>query len=174
MIRKLLDKTPQIGQGSFVAETAAVVGDVVMGEGCSVWYSAVVRGDVNRIRLGHRVNVQDCACIHVALDPYDVVIADDVTIGHNATVHGCHIASHCLIGMGATVLDGVVMDEGSVVAAGALVLQHTHIGTHELWGGVPARLLKRLSDEDVERIVSEGQRHYAYWTEVYLKEQEER
>lgn len=169
MIKTLQGKTPKIGKGSFIAETAAVIGDVEMGEGCSIWYSAVLRGDVNRIRLGNRVNVQDCSCLHESLGDADVIIADDVTIGHNACVHGAQIDSHCLIGMGATVLDNVHIHECSVVAAGALVLQNTQIGPYELWGGVPAKLLKKLTQEDVDRIVNEGLKHYAYWTEEYLK-----
>jgi len=172
MIKKLQDKTPIIGKGCFIAETAAVIGDVEMGDGCSIWYSAVLRGDVNRIRLGNRVNVQDCSCLHTSLGDCYIEIADNVTIGHNACVHGAHIESHCLIGMGATVLDGVHIGPCSVVAAGALVLQNTQIGEYELWGGVPAKLIKKLSPEAVKRIVDDGLEHYAYWTEVYCREQE--
>lgn len=170
MIKQLQDKMPVIGKGSFVAETAAVIGDVVMGENCSIWYSAVLRGDVNRIRLGNRVNVQDCSCIHTSLGDYDVIVADDVTIGHNVCLHGAHIGSHCLIGMGATVLDGVKMADNSIIAAGALVLQNTVIGPYELWGGVPAKLIKKISQEAIDRIVNNGLEHYAYWTEVYCNE----
>ncbi len=170
MIRTLQGVTPKIGQNCFVAETAAVIGNVEMGPGCSIWYSAVLRGDVNRICLGSRVNVQDCACLHTSLGENDIRIGNDVTIGHNACVHGAHIDGHALIGMGATVLDGVHMEKGAVVAAGALVLQRTHIGPNELWGGVPAKLIKKLDDAAVTRIIDEGLTHYDYWRDEYLKE----
>ena len=169
MIKSLQGITPKIGEGCFIAETAAVIGDVEMGKGCSIWYGAVLRGDVNRIRLGDRVNVQDGACLHTSLQT-DLRIESNVTIGHNACVHSAHIGSHVLIGMGATVLDGVHIDSGSVVAAGALVLGKTQIGPNELWGGVPAKFIKKLSSEAVNRIIEDGLRHYDYWCKVYLEE----
>lgn len=171
MIKKLQNIEPKIGARCFIAETAAVIGNVEMGEGCSIWYSAVLRGDVNRIRLGNRVNVQDCSCLHTSLGDCDIQIADDVTIGHNACVHGAHIESHVLIGMGATVLDGVHIQSGSVVAAGALVLGNTEIGPNELWGGCPAKFIKKLSPEAIDRIITEGLKHYDYWRDEYLKEE---
>lgn len=172
MIKTLQGVTPKIGKGCFVAETAAVIGDVQMGEGCSIWYSAVLRGDVNKIRLGNRVNVQDCACLHTSLGDNDIRIADGVTIGHNACVHGAHVESNVLIGMGATVLDGVHICSGSVVAAGALVLGRTEIGPNELWGGVPAKFIKKLAPEAVKRIITEGLNHYDYWCKVYAEEEQ--
>lgn len=170
MIKSLQGKQPHIGDGTFIAETAAVIGDVTMGEKCSIWYSAVLRGDVNSIRLGNRVNVQDCSCLHTSLGDADIQIGDDVTIGHNACVHGAHIDGNVLIGMGATVLDKVHIGRGSVVAAGALVLGGTQIGENELWGGVPAKFIKKLSPEAIDRIINEGLRHYDYWREVYIEE----
>ena len=141
-----------------------------MGEGCSIWYSAVLRGDVNSIKLGNRVNVQDCSCLHTSLGDYDIRIGDDVTIGHNACVHGAHIESHVLIGMGATVLDGAHIQSDSVVAAGALVLGNTEIGPGELWGGCPAKFIKKLSPEAIDRIITQGLHHYDYWRDEYLKD----
>lgn len=170
MIQKIQNLCPKIGERCFVAETAAVVGDVTLGDECSIWYSAVLRGDVNYIRLGRQTNVQDCACLHVSDGEGFVEVGDRVTIGHNACVHGCRIGDDVLIGMGATVLDGVRIAGESVVAAGALVLSNTEIGPRELWGGVPARLIRRLTEEDVERIISSGNRHYVYWNGVYLDE----
>lgn len=171
MIKSLQGITPKIGKGTFVAETAAVIGDVEIGEDCSIWYSTVIRGDVNKIRIGNRVNVQDCTCLHTALGTAYIEIADDVTIGHNACVHGAHIDSHVLIGMGSTVLDNVHISECSVVAAGALVLSNTEIGPYELWGGVPAKFIKKISPEAVDRIVNAGLQHYDYWRQEYLKEE---
>jgi len=171
MIQQLQGILPRIGAGTFVAPTAAVIGDVVIGSESSVWYSAVIRGDVNSIRIGDRVSIQDCTCLHCSEGDACIVIGNDVTVGHNVCLHGCRIDDNVLVGMGATVLDHVHVASGSVVAAGALVLAGTQIGPRELWGGVPARLIRRLSDADVERIVTPLPRHYSYWTAEYLKEE---
>lgn len=171
MIQDINGISPKIGRGTFVASTAAVIGDVVIGEESSVWFSAVIRGDVNKIRIGDRVSIQDCTCLHCSEDEAYIVIGNDVTVGHNVCLHGCRIEDHVLIGMGATVLDNAYVCTGSVVAAGALVLGKTHIGPGELWGGVPARFIKKLSDADIERIVTPGPKHYQYWAAQYLKEE---
>ena len=171
MIQQLHGYWPRIGEGTFVAETAAVIGDVVIGRESSVWYSAVIRGDVNRIRIGDRVSIQDCTCLHCAEGDAYIEIGNDVTVGHNVCLHGCKIADNVLIGMGATVLDNVKVDSGSVVAAGALVLSGTHIGPGELWGGVPAKLIKKLDQEAIDRIITPMPQHYQYWAAEYLKEQ---
>lgn len=173
MIQDILGVSPKIGRGTFVAPTAAVIGDVVIGEESSVWYSAVIRGDVNKIRIGDRVSIQDCTCLHCSEDDAYIVIGNDVTVGHNVCLHGCRIEDHVLIGMGATVLDNAYVSEGSVVAAGALVLGKTRIGPGELWGGVPAKFIKKLSDADIERIIAPGPKHYQYWAAQYLKEETE-
>ncbi len=170
MIQTLQGTNPVIGQGTFIAPTAAVIGDVVIGEGCSVWYSAVIRGDVNKIRIGNRVSVQDGCCLHTSGGEAYIEIGNEVTIGHNATLHGCKIADHVLIGMGATVLDNAQVGSNSVVAAGALVLERTIIPPYELWGGVPARCLKRLTDDDLTKILDLGLKSYDYWTQVYLNQ----
>lgn len=171
MIQPLHGIYPKIGKGSFVAETAAVIGDVVIGEESSVWYSAVIRGDVNKIRIGDRVSIQDCTCLHCSEDDAFIEIGNDVTVGHNVCLHGCKIENNVLIGMGSTVLDNAYISSGSVVAAGALVLSKTVIGPGELWGGVPAKLIKKLSQADIDRIVTPLPKHYQYWAEEYLKEQ---
>ena len=171
IIRTIKGKTPQIGENAFIAETAAVLGDVTLGKDCSVWYGAVLRGDCNSIRIGDRVNVQDCTVIHVSGgEGGDVAIGDDVIIGHNATVHGAHVGSHCLIGMGATVLDGAVVSDGSIVAAHALVLGKTVIGENELWAGVPAKFVKKISPEAVKRTIDAGVQSYVDWAEEYKME----
>ncbi len=169
MIKTLQGIAPKIGEGTFVAPTAAVIGDVEIGTGCSVWYSAVIRGDVNKIRIGNRVSVQDGCCLHTSGGDAYIEIGDNVTIGHNATLHGCKIGSDVLIGMGSTVLDNAVVSSGSVVAAGALVLSRTVIPEGELWGGVPAKFIKKLSPELSEKIIKTGPEHYDYWTKVYLE-----
>lgn len=168
IIHTFNNMTPEIGEGSFVAENAAVIGDVKLGKDCSVWYSAVIRGDENSIVIGDRVNIQDCAVVHVSQDEgCDVVIGDDVVVGHNATVHGAKIGSHVLIGMGATVLDGAVVSDCSMVAAHALVLGKTVIGPYELWGGVPARFIKKLTPESVANNVDRGVEEYVKMAGIY-------
>lgn len=169
MIKKILDKEPKIGKGTFIAETAAIIGDVEIGEGCSVWYSAVVRGDVNKIRIGNRVSIQDGTCLHCSDGEAYVRIGNDVTIGHNATIHGCKIDDNCLIGMGSTILDNAHVSSGSIIAAGALVLGKTEIGPMELWGGVPAKFIKKISPEAIARLITPGLNHYDHWTKVYLE-----
>lgn len=172
MIQALHGFYPKIGKGTFVAETAAVIGDVVIGEESSVWYSAVIRGDVNKIRIGDRVSIQDCTCLHCSEADAFIQIGNDVTVGHNVCLHGCKIEDNVLIGMGSTVLDNAHICSGSVVAAGALVLGKTEIGPGELWGGVPAKLIKKLTQADIDRIVTPMPKHYQYWAEEYLKEQQ--
>lgn len=168
MIKKILDFEPKIGKGSFIAETAAVIGDVTIGEKSSVWYSAVIRGDVNKIRIGSKVSIQDGCVLHCSDGTASIEIGDNVTIGHNATIHGCRIDDYCLIGMGSTLLDNAHIGKGSIVAAGALVLRNTMIGEGELWGGVPARFIKKISPEAADRLITPGVQHYEHWTEVYL------
>lgn len=133
LIRTLNGHTPRFGKDCFLAETAVVIGDVVMGDGCSAWYGAVVRGDVNGIRIGHRVNIQDNATLHCTYKKCGLTIGDDVSIGHNAVVHGCTVESKVLIGMGAIVMDQAVIGTGSVIAAGAVVTQGTVVKPAPLW-----------------------------------------
>lgn len=171
MIRSYKDKTPVIGSNCFVAETAAIIGDVRIGNESSVWYSAVIRGDVNSIEIGDRVSVQDCTVIHVSSGECGMVkIGSNVIIGHNATVHGCTIGDNCLIGMGSTVLDGAVIGEGSVVAAGALVLGKTIIGPYEMWAGVPAKFVKNIPPEAIPRTIGRGVETYVELAKEYSKE----
>ncbi len=164
IIKSIYGKTPIWGDRCYFSETAAIVGDVVMGSECSVWFSAVVRGDVSYIHMGNRCNVQDGACVHVSEEPGHVIMEDDVTIGHNATVHACTLRQGCLVGMGATVLDGAVVGSGAIVAAGALVLGGTQIGEHEIWGGVPARFIKKTSPGQAESFAA----HYVRYANDYL------
>lgn len=165
---------PQFGEGTFVAETAAVIGKVKMGDQCSVWYSAVVRADVNTVEIGHRVNVQDGAVIHVShAKDGNVVIGDDVVIGHNATVHGCKVGSKVLIGMGSTVLDGAQIADGAMIAAHALVLGKSKVGPNELWAGVPAKFVKKVSPEVVEFAINQGVDEYVEMARIYNEMKDE-
>lgn len=172
MVQSIKGMSPVIGEGTFIAPTAAVIGDVVIGNNSSVWYSAVVRGDVNKIIIGDNVSIQDGCCLHTSGGDAYVEIGSNVTIGHNATLHGCKIRDNVLIGMGSTLLDNAIVESGSIVAAGALVLAKTHIPAGELWGGVPAKFLKKLTPEVSNKIISMGLQNYKYWTEIYLNENE--
>lgn len=166
LIRTLNGITPAFGRDAFLAETAVVIGDVVMGDQCSVWYNAVVRGDVNSIRIGHRVNVQDGAVLHCTYQRSTLTIGNDVSIGHNAIVHGCTIADKVLIGMGAIIMDEAVIGEGCVIAAGAVVLQGMHVEPGSLVAGVPGKRIRAvgedLSKNEIERI-ARNYLLYASW-----------
>ena len=136
--------SPKWGRDCYFSENATIVGDVTMGDECSIWFNAVVRGDVAPITIGDRSNVQDGSCVHVTHDTGPTHIGSDVTIGHNVTVHACTIHDGALIGMGSTLLDGCEIGEGAIVAAGALVLQNTKIPPREIWGGVPAKYIMSM------------------------------
>ncbi len=166
LVRTLRGFTPSFGRNMFLAETAVVIGDVVMGDDCSVWYNAVVRGDVHSIRTGDRVNVQDGAVLHATYQRAALTIGNDVSIGHNAIVHGCTIRDKVLVGMGAIVMDLADIGEGSVIAAGAVVLQGTKVEPGSLMAGVPAKRIgpvsADLSANEIERIASNYLK-YASW-----------
>lgn len=170
MIKTIHGNTPVLGSNCYIAETAAVIGDVVMGDDCSVWFSAVVRGDMEKIRIGNRVNIQDCAVLHVSPGYGDVLIGDDVTIGHNATVHGAKIGNGALIGMGATLLDNCKIGKGAIIAAGALVLKNSEIGDYEVWGGVPAKLIKKISQHASEQMTLVNAEEYVTWSQFFMEE----
>ena len=161
-------KAPEVGSDVFVADTARVIGDVVLGDACSIWYGAVLRGDVFHIRLGDRVNIQDGSVIHVTTDRFATVVESDVTVGHHATLHGCTIRKGALIGMGAVVLDQADIGEGAMVAAGALVTPGTRVAPGTLYGGVPARLMRPLTEEE-QRHIAWSARHYCDLAAVYMK-----
>ena len=149
---------PQIPDDCFIADNATIVGDVIMGPQCSVWFGAVVRGDVNTIRMGTKVNVQDGACIHCTYEKAATVIGNNVSIGHHAIVHGCTIDDNVLIGMGAIVMDGAHVGSGSIIAAGAVVLEGTDVPAGSIFAGVPAKKVKDISPEllsgEVDRIAN--------------------
>jgi carbonic anhydrase/acetyltransferase-like protein (isoleucine patch superfamily) len=150
--------SPQIPESCFIAPNATVVGDVVMGADCSIWFSAVVRGDVNSILMGDKVNVQDGACIHCTYQKTKTIIGNNVSIGHNAIVHGCTVADNVLIGMGAIVMDRVVIGANTIIAAGAVVLEGTEVPSGCIFAGVPSKKVKDISPEllkgKVERIAN--------------------
>jgi carbonic anhydrase/acetyltransferase-like protein (isoleucine patch superfamily) len=146
IISELNGKRPQYGEGCFFAETAVIIGDVVMGEQCSVWYNAVIRGDVHYIRMGNKVNVQDGAVIHCTYQKSPTNIGNNVSIGHNAIVHGCTVLDNVLIGMGSIVMDDCVVGSNTIIAAGAVVTQGTKVDAASIYAGVPARKIKDISE----------------------------
>jgi carbonic anhydrase/acetyltransferase-like protein (isoleucine patch superfamily) len=159
-------KSPQFGKDCFVAPNATVVGDVIMGDNCSVWFNTVIRGDVNSIRIGNKVNIQDGAVIHCTYQKTKTQIGNNVSIGHNAIVHGCTIRDKVLIGMGAIIMDNAEIGSNSIVAAGAVVLEGTKIEEGTIYGGIPARKIKDIPTDlisgQIDRI-ADNYLHYASW-----------
>jgi len=155
---------PNIPADCYVAENATIVGDVVMGKECSVWFNAVVRGDVNSIRMGDKVNVQDGACIHCTYQKTKTTIGNNVSIGHHAIVHGCTIEDNVLIGMGAIIMDNVVIGKNSIIAAGAVVLENTQVKAGSIYAGVPAKKVKDISQELLEGEVQRIANNYVMYS----------
>lgn len=161
MIQSYLDKTPSIDRTAFIAEGAHVIGDVVIGAHSSIWFGSVLRGDVHYIRIGERTNVQDLTVIHVNHDGRPTVLEDGVTVGHRAILHGCHVKSGSLIGMGAIVLDDVVVEEQAFVAAGSVVSPGTVVPSRKLARGIPARVARGLTDEELARLAFSAETYCA-------------
>ena len=164
--------TPQIGKDCFLAENATIVGDTVIGDGCSIWFNAVLRGDVNWIKIGNHVNIQDGSVLHTLYEKSTITIGDYVSVGHNVTIHGADVHDYALIGMGSTLLDGVVVGEGAIVAAGSLVLKNTQIGPYEVWGGVPAKFIKKADPEQTNEINRKIAHNYAMYASWYKQDEE--
>jgi carbonic anhydrase/acetyltransferase-like protein (isoleucine patch superfamily) len=167
MIRTFQGMKPTIPKSCFIEETGVVIGDVVMGEECSVWFHAVVRGDVHSIRIGNRTNVQDLCMLHVTHDTHPLVIGNDVTIGHNVILHGCTIKDRVLIGMGAVIMDGAVIGENSVVGAGALVTEGTIVPPKSLILGSPAKVKRTVTEQELVWI-KESADNYVDYARQYL------
>ncbi|GLU50870.1 gamma carbonic anhydrase family protein [Dyadobacter frigoris] len=170
LIRSVRGNHPHFGENCWLAENATVVGDVIMGEHCTVWFNAVVRGDVNSIRIGKYSNVQDGAVIHCTYQKNGTYIGDYVSIAHNAIVHGCIIEDHVLIGMGSIVMDGAVIGTGSIIAAGAIVTQNTKVPPGTIYAGNPAKYLKDVSS-DLEAIIDRTANNYITYS-GWFKEEE--
>lgn len=168
LIKSVRGFTPQWGEDCFLAENATLIGDLEMGDQCSVWFQAVVRGDVNSIRIGNKVNIQDGAIIHGTFERAATSIGNNVSIGHRAMVHGCTIHDNVLVGMGAIIMDNAVVEEHVLIAAGAVVLENTHCESGYIYAGVPAKKVKKMSPEQfndtINRIAS-AYLKYASWYE---------
>jgi carbonic anhydrase/acetyltransferase-like protein (isoleucine patch superfamily) len=168
LIKPCRGKTPQITQSSWIAENATLIGDLTVGENCSIWFNAVVRADVNSIEFGNNVNIQDGAVIHCTFEKTKTLLGDNVSVGHNAIVHGCKVGNNVLIGMGAIVMDNCVIEDNCVIAAGAVLLENTHVKSGSVYAGIPAKKVKNLSPKlfegEVKRI-AKNYRMYASWME---------
>lgn len=158
IIKELNGHTPKFGTDCFLAENSVIIGEVTMGNQCSVWYNAVIRGDVHYIKMGNKVNIQDGAVIHATYQKYPTNIGNNVSIGHNALVHGCTVHDNVLIGMGSIVMDDCVIESNSIIAAGAVLTKGTHVPSGTIFAGVPAKKVKDISQElisgEIDRIAN--------------------
>jgi len=152
LIKSVRGFTPSIGRDTFLADNATIIGDVVLGEGCSVWFGTILRGDVNSIRIGNGVNIQDGSVLHTLYQKSTIEIEDDVSVGHNVTIHGAKICKGALVGMGSVVLDHAVIGEGAIIAAGSVVLSHTQVEPWSIYAGVPAKFVKKVDPEQAKEM----------------------
>ncbi len=167
LIIPLRGTTPKIGKDCFLATNATIIGDVTIGNECSIWFNTVLRGDVNTITIGDRVNIQDGTVLHTLYQKSTIEIGNDVSIGHNVTIHGAKIHDLALIGMGAIVMDDAIVGEGALVAAGSVVLSRTVIGPNELWGGAPAKFIKMVEPEKAREMNQKIARNYLMYSKWY-------
>ena len=170
LIKSVRGYTPEIGKNCYLAENATIVGEVFIGDDCSIWFNAVLRGDVNTITIGNRVNVQDGAVLHCLYEKSKIFIGNDVSIGHNVTIHGASIRDGALIGMGSTVLDGAIVGEGAIIAANALVLSNTIVEPGSIYAGVPAKFVKKVDPAQAQEINQKIAKNYLMYSSWY-KEQ---
>ena len=170
-IFEIMGISPTYGHDCYIAPNATLAGDIIMGDQCSIWFNAVLRGDVNSIRIGNKVNIQDGAVVHCTYKRSVTMIGNNVSIGHNAIVHGCEIEDNVLIGMGAIIMDNAVIGTNSIIAAGAVVLANTLVPPHCIYAGVPAKKVKDISEElskgEIERIAN----NYILYASWYEREQ---
>lgn len=166
MIKIFQDKEPKIHDSVFVAENAVIIGDVEIGAESSVWYGSILRGDVNFIRIGERVNIQDASVIHVSSGTHPTVLEDEITVGHRVTLHGCYVESNCLIGINSVILDGARIGRNSLVAAGSLVTPNTRIPENSLVMGSPAKVKRELSADEIKDL-EKFWRNYVEYSRIY-------
>lgn len=171
VIKSVRGKNPEVGENTFLAETAVLIGDVTIGRDCGIWYGAVLRGDVNSITIGDRTNIQDGVVIHTLYDgsknPSKTRIGNDVSVGHNAIIHGGIIEDQCLIGMGATILDNAVVSSGCIIAANALVLSNSVLEPNSVYAGVPAKKVKEVTPEQRKEIIERTAHDYMLYASWY-------
>jgi carbonic anhydrase/acetyltransferase-like protein (isoleucine patch superfamily) len=170
VIKSVNAKTPVIPEDCYVAENATIVGEVTFGHSCSVWFNAVIRGDVNFISIGNKVNIQDGAVIHCTYQKHPTFIGNNVSIGHNAIVHGCTIKDNVLIGMGAIVMDNCVIESNSIVAAGSVITQNTVVESGTIWAGVPAKKVKDINQSDFAGEIERISNNYVMYSNWFKEE----
>lgn len=170
IIKPLRGITPKIGKNCFIAETAVIIGDVEIGDDCSIWYGAVLRGDVNSIRIGNRVNIQDNAVLHTTYQKTTLNIGDDVSIGHGVIVHGAEVKNGALLGMGSTIMDNAVIGEGAIVAANALIMEKTVVEPCSIYAGVPAKFIKTVDPTQSKDMNERIARNYLFYSGWYKEE----
>lgn len=167
LIKSVRGFTPQLGKDRYLAETAVIIGDVIAGDQCSFWYNVVIRGDVNSIRIGNKVNIQDGTVLHCLYQRSVIEIGDHVSVGHNAVIHGARISNNVLIGMGAVVLDDAEIGENSIIAAGSVVLTGTHVEPGSIYAGVPARRVKEVDPQQTAEMINRIANDYIMYAGWY-------
>jgi carbonic anhydrase/acetyltransferase-like protein (isoleucine patch superfamily) len=167
LIKSINNITPKISEGVFLADNAVIIGDVIIGKKSSVWFNTVVRGDVNSIVIGDSVNIQDGVVVHCTYKKTKTIIGDNVSIGHNAIIHGCEIKNNVLIGMGAVIMDDVVIEENSIIAAGAILTKGTYVKSSSLFAGVPAKFKRGLSKEEIDNSITKTAENYKKYLSWY-------
>ena len=169
IIKPVNGKHPQISKDCFIAENATIVGEVFIGKQCSVWFNAVIRGDVHYIKIGNKVNIQDGAVIHATFQKSPTTIGNNVSIGHNAIVHGCTIHDNVLVGMGSIIMDDCVIESNSIIAAGAVVTKNTHVESGTIYAGVPAKKIKNISNEMISGEIDRIANNYVEYSSWFKK-----
>jgi carbonic anhydrase/acetyltransferase-like protein (isoleucine patch superfamily) len=167
LIKSVRGFIPKFGENCYLADNATIIGDVVIGNDCSIWFCTVLRGDVNSIRIGNGVNIQDGSVLHTLYQKSTIEIGDYVSIGHNVTIHGAKIEDYALIGMGATLLDHAVIGKGAIVAAGSLILSNMIIEPGSIWGGVPAKFIKKVDPEQAKELNRKIAHNYLIYSDWY-------
>jgi carbonic anhydrase/acetyltransferase-like protein (isoleucine patch superfamily) len=170
LIKSVRGFTPKIGKNVFLAENATVIGDVEMGDNCSIWFNAVLRGDVNSIRIGNKVNIQDGSVLHTLYQKSTVEIGNNVSVGHNVTIHGAKIEDNVLVGIGSTILDHVVIGSNSIIAANSLVLSGTKVEPNSVYAGVPAKKVKDIEPEQTSEMINKIANNYLMYSGWYKEE----
>ena len=170
LIKSVRGFTPQIGENVYLAENATIIGDVVIGQDCSIWFNTVLRGDVNSIRVGNKVNIQDGSVLHTLYQKSIIEIGNNVSVGHNVTIHGAKICDNVLVGMGATILDNAVIGENSIIAANALITSGTIVEPGSLYAGVPAKKIKDVSPEQTKEMIEKISNNYMMYASWYKEE----
>lgn len=167
LIKSVKGVSPKWGKDCWIADNATIVGDVIIGDQCTIWFNAVVRGDVHYIHIGNKVNIQDQVVIHCTYQTAPVEIGNNVSIGHSAIIHGCKIGNNVLIGMGAIIMDDVIIEDNCIIAAGAIVTKNTFIPSYSIFAGIPAKKIKNLSEEQLQKEVRDIAEHYPMYASWY-------